>query len=140
MRLDTGRRFYLAPSSAINNMRGETCGGERAMADSKNLVQFTDANFESEVLKSDAPVLVDFWAEWCGPCVRLGPTIAEIADELAGKAKIGKLNVDENPQVAMRYKVMSIPTVMVFKKGEIVRSLVGLQPKTQYLKALAEGA
>jgi thioredoxin 1 len=108
------------------------------MAETKNLIHFTDANFEGEVLKSDAPVLVDFWAEWCGPCVRLGPTIAEIADELAGKAKIGKLNVDENPQVAQRYRVMSIPTVMVFRKGEVVKSLVGLQPKTQYLKALSD--
>ncbi|HVY61418.1 MAG TPA: thioredoxin [Planctomycetota bacterium] len=110
------------------------------MAESKNLHAFTDDNFESEVLKSETPVLVDFWAEWCGPCVRLGPTIAEIADELAGKAKIGKLNVDESPQTAQKYRVMAIPTVMVFKKGEIVRSLQGLQPKSQYLKALAEAA
>ena len=108
------------------------------MADSKNLIHFTDQNFDAEVLKSDGPVLVDFWAEWCGPCVRLGPTIAELADELAGKAKIGKLNVDENPAVAQKYKVMSIPTVMIFKKGEVSKALIGLQPKTQYVQALGE--
>ena len=108
------------------------------MAESKNLQQFTDAGFETEVLGSESPVLVDFWAEWCGPCLRLGPTIAEIADDLAGKVRVGKLNVDDNPETAQRYKVMSIPTVMIFMKGAPVKTLVGLQPKAQYVKALEE--
>jgi thioredoxin 1 len=108
------------------------------MAESKNLAQFTDANFESEVLNGQGAVLVDFWAEWCGPCLRLGPTIAEIADEFAGKAKIGKLNVDDNPGVASKYRIMSIPTVMVFKDGQPVKNLVGLRPKADYVTALGE--
>ena len=107
------------------------------MAQSANVVTLTDQNFEAEVLRQDGPVLVDFWAEWCGPCVRLGPTIAQIADELAGKVRVGKLNVDDNPRTAERYQVMSIPTVLVFRKGEVAKSLVGLLPKSSYLAALA---
>jgi thioredoxin 1 len=108
------------------------------MAESTHLREFNDANFESEVLKAEGPVMVDFWAEWCGPCLRLGPTIAELADELSGKVRVGKLNVDDNPAVAQRYRVMSIPTVMIFKAGAPAKTLVGLQPKSQYVKALEE--
>ncbi len=105
-------------------------------SDSKDLVTLTDASFDTEVLQAKEPVLVDFWAEWCGPCVRLGPTIAEVAGEWKGRAKVGKLNVDENPQTAERYEIRSIPTVLLFRGGRIVKSLVGLQPKGQYVAAL----
>jgi len=85
----------------------------------------TDDNFEQEVLKSDIPVLVDFWAPWCGPCQMMGPIIEELAGEYEGKAKIGKLNVDENQIIAGKYKVMSIPTFFIFKGGEIIDQMVG---------------
>lgn len=89
----------------------------------------TDANFDSEVLRSTKPVLVDFWAVWCGPCQMQGPIVEDVAKEMAGKAKVGKLNVDENPQVAQKYSVMSIPTLMVFKNGTIVKQFIGVQSK-----------
>lgn len=92
-------------------------------------MQFTDQNFEQEVLKSDKPVLVDFWAAWCGPCQMMGPIIEELAEELKDKYKIGKLNVDENRETAAKYNIMSIPTLIIFKNGEIAKQLVGLQAK-----------
>jgi thioredoxin 1 len=92
-------------------------------------LQFTDGNFEAEVLKSDKPVLVDFWAPWCGPCQMMGPIVDEVAKELAGSAKVGKLNVDENPQVAGKFGIMSIPTLLIFKNGAVVKELVGVQAK-----------
>ena len=92
--------------------------------------QFTDSSWEQEVLKSDKPVLVDFWAEWCGPCRMIGPLVEELANEYAGKAVIGKLNVDENPGVATKYGIRSIPTLLVFKGGEVVDKIVGAVPKT----------
>ena len=97
---------------------------------SNNVLTATDANFESEVLKSDQPVLVDFWAEWCGPCKALGPTIDELAGEYAGKAKIFKMNVDENPNTPGRFHIRGIPTLIVFKGGQAVETLVGAHPKT----------
>lgn len=90
-------------------------------------VIFTDDNFDQEVLKSDLPVLVDFWAPWCGPCQMMSPVIEDLAKEMEGKAKIGKLNVDENPQKATEYGVMSIPTLKIFKNGEIVQEMTGVQ-------------
>jgi len=88
--------------------------------------QFTDADFQSEVLQSDKPVLVDFWAPWCGPCQMMGPIIEELANEFAGKnVKIGKVNVDENPIIAGQHKVMSIPTFLVFKGGQVVDQMIG---------------
>lgn len=92
-------------------------------------VTITDSNFESEVLKSKEPVIVDFWAVWCGPCQVQGPIVEEVAKAMAGKAKVGKLNVDENPQMAQKYGVMSIPTIMVFKNGTVVRQFIGVQSK-----------
>lgn len=92
-------------------------------------VILTDQNFEEEVLKSDRPVLVDFWSPTCPPCLMLGPIIEEIAEEFEGKAKIGKLNVYENPETAQAYQITSIPTIMIFKDGEIKSTTIGLRPK-----------
>ena len=89
----------------------------------------TDSNFEESVLKSSAPVLVDFWAEWCGPCKRLAPTIDALAGDYAGKVTIGKLNVDENPNTAVKFNVRGIPALLLFKGGQLVDQVVGLQPK-----------
>jgi thioredoxin 1 len=91
--------------------------------------KFTDADFEGEVLKSDKPVLVDFWAEWCGPCLMMGPIIEELAEEAKGKYKVGKLNVDENRETAARFGIMSIPTMIIFKGGQAVKQIVGVQAK-----------
>ena len=90
-----------------------------------NTLHFTDDNFENEVLGSQVPVLVDFWAEWCGPCQILGPTIDELATEYAGKAKVGKVDVDKAQQVAMRFGIQNIPTVVLFENGEPVERIVG---------------
>lgn len=92
-------------------------------------IKVTDANFQQEVLKSAIPVLVDFWAVWCGPCQMQGPIIEDIAKTMEGKIKVGKLNVDENPTTAQTYGVMSIPTLMIFKNGEVVKQMIGLQNK-----------
>ena len=94
-------------------------------------------NFQAEVLKSEIPVLVDFWATWCGPCRMLAPTIAQIAEEKAGQVKVCKLDVDEVPSVAQKYGISSIPTLIVFKNGAVVRSSVGVQPKAAIEAMLA---
>ncbi len=93
---------------------------------------FTDKNFQQDVLKSDMPVVVDFWAPWCGPCKMVSPIIEELAKEYNGKVAVGKLNVDDNPETAGQYSVMSIPTVMIFKNGKPVQSMVGAQGKQTY--------
>ena len=102
----------------------------------ENIQTFTDSNFEQDVLSSGQPVLVDFWAEWCGPCKRLGPTIDQLASEYAGKVTIGKLNVDENPNTAIKFQIRGIPAVLLFKDGQIVESVVGLAPKEDFKKVL----
>ena len=99
-------------------------------------VVITDGNFDREVLKSDTPVLVDFWAVWCRPCVVQGPIVEEVARVLVGRAKVGKLNVDENPHTAQKYMVMSIPTLMVFKNGTVVKQFIGVTSKETILEEL----
>lgn len=101
-------------------------------------IVFTDQNFENEVLKSEIPVVVDFWAPWCGPCRIVSPTIDELSGEYSGKVKVGKLNVDENPQTAQTYGVMSIPSVLFFKNGAPVKTMVGAQPKENYSKTISD--
>jgi len=102
----------------------------------ENVQTFTDTNFDQSVLQSGQPVLVDFWAEWCGPCKRLGPTIDQLAAEYSGKVTIGKLNVDENPNTAIKFQIRGIPAVMLFKGGQIVESVVGLAPKEEFKKVI----
>ena len=104
----------------------------------ENTTTVTDASFDSDVLQSDKTVLVDFWAEWCGPCRMVAPVLEEIAGENSGKLVVAKLNVDENPQTAANYGVVSIPTLNVYKGGEVVKQIVGAKPKQALLKDLAE--
>ena len=103
-----------------------------------DILTVSDATFDETVGASSTPVIVDFWAEWCGPCKMIAPTLAEIASEQKGKLAIGKLNVDDNPNTAMRFNVMSIPTLLVFQGGEPVKRLVGAKGKGQLLQDLAE--
>jgi thioredoxin 1 len=103
---------------------------------SQNVVQFTDTNFETEVLSSETPVLVDFWAEWCGPCRMLAPVIDDLAEEYKGKVKVGKLDTDANRNTAMRFSISAIPTVLVFKKGQLVQRLQGFRGKKDFKAVL----
>ena len=98
----------------------------------------TDETFENEVLKSEKPVVVDYWAEWCGPCRMVAPVLEQIAGEHADKIEVVKLNIDENPAVAQRYGIMAIPTMNVFSGGEVVKQIVGAKPKSAMLRELAE--
>ena len=99
-------------------------------------IKITSSNFEEEVLRSEVPVLVDFWAAWCGPCRMLAPAVAQIAAEYDGKAKVGKVNVDEDPELAQRFGIMSIPTVLAFRDGRKTASSIGLVPKEKLLALL----
>ncbi len=99
-------------------------------------VELTDNNFNDEVLNSDKPVLVDFWAEWCGPCRMVGPVVEELAGDYEGKVKVGKVDVDSNPQVSMQYGIRSIPSLLIFKGGEVVDQIVGAVPKAHLQKQL----
>lgn len=99
-------------------------------------LKITSENFEREVLKSDKPVLIDFWAPWCGPCRMLSPTITEIAEEYKDKVKVGKVNVDDEAELAAMFRVSSIPLLVVMKDGKVVNSAVGVRPKSQILKML----
>jgi len=103
---------------------------------SGNTLHFTDAGFDQEVLNSTEPVLVDFWAEWCGPCRQMSPTIDLIAQEYSGRVKVGKLNVDHNGQTAMRYNIRGIPTLLLFKGGKVVDQRVGAMGKSEVQKML----
>lgn len=102
-----------------------------------SLMDFTDQNFEAEVLESDMPTLVDFWAEWCAPCKMIAPTVEALADEYAGKLRVGKLNIDENPSTPTRFGIRGIPTLIIFKGGEAVEQVVGVRSKAD-LKAAIE--
>ena len=104
----------------------------------ENLIEFTDDNFDTEVLKSNLPVLVDFWAEWCGPCKMIAPIVEEIAVDYAGKVKVGKVNVDFNNQVAMQYGIRGIPALLVFKGGSVANQIVGAVPKNNITQILDE--
>lgn len=104
---------------------------------SKEMV-ITDSNFQNEVLSSQTPVLVDFWAEWCAPCRALAPVIEKIADSNAGKLKVGKLNVDENPNTAQQYGIQGIPTLLLFKQGKLAHQLVGYQSQSNIQRAIDE--
>ncbi len=99
-----------------------------------DLLQITDQNFDSEVLKSDVPVLVDFWAEWCGPCKMIAPVVEELAGEYNGKLKVGKLDVDAHGSIAQQYRILSIPTVIIFKNGQVESQIVGAVPKKEFQK------
>ena len=98
---------------------------------SENLHTLSDSNFDESVIKSEVPVLVDFWAEWCGPCRMLAPTVEALASDYSGRVTVGKLNVDDNPNVASQFGIRSIPTLLLFKGGEVVESVVGLADKTR---------
>jgi thioredoxin 1 len=102
----------------------------------ENVTQFTDSNFEAEVLKSDKPVLVDFWAEWCQPCRRLAPTIEKLAGDYVNRVKVGKLDTDANHAVASKYAISAIPTVLLFKGGQVTQKFVGLRQEKDFREAL----
>jgi len=102
----------------------------------ENVREFTDENFESEVISSDVPVLVDFWAEWCAPCKMLTPTIDKLADSYDGKVKVGKLNIDHNKDVAVKFGISSIPTVMLFRGGKVESQLVGLKGEDEFRRMI----
>ena len=103
---------------------------------SQGLIEFSDGNFDEEVLKSAVPVLVDFWAEWCMPCRMLSPTIEKLAKDYSGKVKVGKLDTDANREVAIKYSISSIPTVILFKNGQVQQKFVGLRPEKDFKEAL----
>ena len=103
---------------------------------SEKIVNLTEKNFKDEVEQSTVPVLVDFWASWCGPCRMIAPIVDQLAEEFDGKIKVAKLNVDENSELASRYQVMSIPTLLLFRNGKVVNQMVGARPKGELVKVL----
>ena len=131
------RALSLPGVSAVGSARGHASiavgvsRNEKRKVMSENTTTLTDSNFDESVLKSSVPVLVDFWAEWCGPCRMIAPTVEALASDYNGRVTIGKLNVDDNPNTAMQFGVRSIPTLLLFKNGEVVESVVGLTDKAR---------
>jgi thioredoxin 1 len=121
-------RVTLRQTKRLFSINEKSTTKQLIMADHKYITA-TDSNFDAEVINSDKPVLVDFWATWCGPCRMIAPVIEEIASEYEGKAKVAKLDVDANPQVSMKYGIRSIPTLLIFKNGQVVDQIVGAVPK-----------
>ena len=107
---------------------------------SESVLELTDNNFDTEVVKSDQPVLVDFWAEWCMPCRMIAPTIEEVAQQFKGKVKVGKVDTDSNRDVSIKYGISAIPTIILFKNGEVVRKFVGVTPKAEFVNELNKHA
>ena len=103
---------------------------------SETIVELNDSSFDTEVINSEKPVLVDFWAPWCGPCKALGPVIEEISNDFVDRVKVGKVNVDENPEISMKFDIRSIPTLLVFKNGKVQDQIIGAVPKSEIEKAL----
>lgn len=104
----------------------------------KNVHEFNDGNFEAEVVKADVPVLVDFWATWCAPCRAIAPIVEELSNDYEGKLKVGKVDVDNNHDVAARFRITSIPSVYLFKNGEVVEQIVGARPKAHFVQVIAK--
>ena len=102
----------------------------------ENVITLTDSNFEEEVIKSDVPVLIDFWAEWCGPCKMIAPSINEIAVDYKGKVKVGKLDVDSNQETTAKFRILNIPTLLFFKEGKVIEQILGAVPKKRIVSTL----
>ena len=128
--INTGDTFAIIKKSSFKNCKSKKLK-KYIMA-----LEFTDSNFKTEVLDSDKLTVVDFWAEWCGPCRAIGPVIAELAKEYEGVINVGKLNVDQNPQISSNYGITSIPAILFLKNGEVVDKLVGAQPKANFVKKI----
>ena len=126
----------LKPRAAIPDLIAALTEKDIMNESATQSVSVTDKDFAAEVLHSDRPVLVDFWAEWCGPCRVLGPVIESLSQEYEGRVKVAKVDVDSSQQVAMQYGIRSIPTVMLFDKGQIVDTIIGVRPKSDYEKSL----
>jgi len=107
---------------------------------SENVLELTDDNFENEVINSDKPVLVDFWAEWCMPCRMIAPTIDELANDFAGRVKVGKVDTESNRDVAIKFNISAIPTILLFKDGQVLRKFVGVTSKDQFAEELENAA
>ncbi len=126
----------LKPRTAVPNLMAASMEKDIMNESATQPVAVTDSDFADQVLQSDTPVLVDFWAEWCGPCRVLGPVIETLSQEYDGKVKVAKVDVDANQQVAMQFGIRSIPTVMLFDKGQIVDTIIGVRPKSDYEDSL----